>query len=216
MDDSRQDLRAIQRQVKKDKRRTDRKRLLDPRPIYYVYQHINLNPEFGETGCRYIGKGKKKRAFDLNIKRRNTHWHRIFTPDNPPEVRLLVDNLTEEEAFEHEKYFIAVAKRHGVKLCNLTDGGDGTSGRVASEETKRKMSEAGKGKHFASEETKRKMSEALMGRTLTEETRKRMSEARTGKPHPRKGTPHTEEAKRKLSEARKNHKHSILSVLTFS
>jgi hypothetical protein len=49
-------------------------------------------------------------------------------------------------------------------LHNRTDGGDGSSGWVPSEETKRKISEAHKGNTYMlgkthSEETKRKMSE---------------------------------------------------------
>lgn len=50
-----------------------------------------------------------------------------------------------------------------------------------SEETRRKLSEAHKGKK-TSEETKRKLSEINLGKKLSDETRKKMSESRKGKP----------------------------------
>ena len=64
--------------------------------------------------------------------------------------------------------------------------------RVLTEESKRKISETQKGK-VVSEETKRKISEAKKGKRLSEETRRRMSEAR-------KGIVFSEEHRKKLSE----------------
>ena len=75
--------------------------------------------------------------------------------------------------------------------------GGGSHGKH-SEETKRKMSEAQKGKKL-SEETKRKLSEIRKGK-LSEETKKKMSEARKGRV--------SEETKRKISESLKGHQTS--------
>ena len=75
------------------------------------------------------------------------------------------------------------------------------NGRILSEETKRKMSEAAKGKTL-SEEAKRKIGEAKKGNTCrlgtkhSEETKRKMSEAAKGKTL-------SEEAKRKIGEAHK-------------
>ena len=63
------------------------------------------------------------------------------------------------------------------------------------------------GKHL-SEETKKKMSEAKKGRTFTEEHRRKMSEARKGENHPLFGHHHSEESRRKISEAKKGKHHS--------
>ena len=71
-------------------------------------------------------------------------------------------------------------------------------GKVFSEETKRKLSESQKGRVF-SEETRRRMSESHKGRVLTEETKRKISEAKKGK----KSKPFSEEHKRKLSESQK-------------
>ena len=68
-------------------------------------------------------------------------------------------------------------------------------GRVLSDETRRRMSEANKGK-VLSEETRKRMSESQKGKVLSEETRRKISEAKLGKKR-------SEETRRKLSEAQK-------------
>lgn len=81
-----------------------------------------------------------------------------------------------------------------------------------SEETRRKLSEANKGKKRKphSEETKRNISEAMKGRKLSDEHKKKISEANKGennphygKPSAMKGKTFSDEARRKMSEARK-------------
>ena len=81
-------------------------------------------------------------------------------------------------------------------------------GKILSEETKRKLSEALKGK-ILSEETKRKLSEALKGKNnpmygkqLSEETKRKMSEAQKGNKN-MLGKHHSQESKRKISESLK-------------
>ena len=56
-----------------------------------------------------------------------------------------------------------------------------------SDETKRKMSKAMKGKHF-SEETKRKMSKPLYGKHLSEDHKRKISDSKKGEKHPLFGT----------------------------
>lgn len=68
--------------------------------------------------------------------------------------------------------------------------------RPMSEETKRKISKAAKGRSL-SEETKSKISKAATGKKFSEETRSKMSNAAKGKKF-------SEETKRKMSEAAKN------------
>ncbi len=62
-----------------------------------------------------------------------------------------------------------------------------------------------RGAHL-SEETKRKISEAHKGKIISTETRRKLSEAHKGKPTWMKGKHHSEEAKRKNSEANKGKK----------
>lgn len=63
---------------------------------------------------------------------------------------------------------------------NMTSGGEGRRDCKASEETKRKISLAGKGR-VPTEETRRKLSLANMGHKCTEETREKLRKASTGK-----------------------------------
>lgn len=65
-----------------------------------------------------------------------------------------------EELKEKEKYYISKYNSTDDSVgYNMTEGGDGTFGRVQTEETKRKISEANTGR-IISEETRQKLSEA--------------------------------------------------------
>ena len=159
---------------------------------YYTYAYLRE-----DKTPYYIGKGKGNRAY-------KKHRKGIGVPKDKSRIIFLKQNLTEEEAFRHEIYMIAVFGRKDLGtgiLHNLTDGGDGASGYVFSEETKKKLSEAHKGNttwlgKTHSEETKRKMSDTRKGKTHSEETKRKQSEAKKGKTF-------SEESKRKMSEAQK-------------
>ena len=72
---------------------------------------------------------------------------------------------TYDELKEKEKYWIKYYdSRNREKGYNLTEGGDGTFGRMHSEETKEKIRQRAIGRK-ASEETKKKMSESRRGKT---------------------------------------------------
>ena len=154
--------------------------------IYYTYAFLRE-----DRTPYYIGKGKGNRAY----RRRDKG---IKPPKDKSKILILKQNLTEEESFRHEVYMIAVFGRKDLGtgiLHNRTNGGDGVSGAVVSDETRRKMSEAHKGKP-RSKEIRRKISEAHKGKTHSEKSRRNMSESQKGKTF-------SEETKRKLSEAKK-------------
>jgi len=171
--------------------------------IYYTYAFLRE-----DRTPYYIGKGKGNRAY----RRRDKG---IKPPKDKSKILILKQNLTEEESFRHEVYMIAVFGRKDLGtgiLHNRTNGGDGVSGAVVSDETRRKMSEALKGKP-RSKEIRRKISEAHKGKTHSEKSRRNMSESQKGKTfseetkrklsEAKKGKTHSEETKRKLSEAKK-------------
>ena len=91
---------------------------------YYTYAWMR------EDGTPYyIGKGKNDRAF------------RKGSPD-PDRVLILKNNLSEFDAYKHEMYMISVLGRKDLGtgiLINLTNGGEGFSGFVFTEEVKQKM-----------------------------------------------------------------------------
>ena len=94
---------------------------------YYTYAYLR------EDGTPYyIGKGKAGRI--------NSSLHTIHLPIEKERIIYLKKNLTDEEARKHEIYMIAVLGRKDLGtgiLRNMTDGGEGCSGRVLSEETKK-------------------------------------------------------------------------------
>jgi hypothetical protein len=125
----------------------------------------------------YVGFGKKKRPFAK-------HAHRIhnidFKPKNKKQILIIHEDITNEEAKKLEIAYISKYKRKcdGGILINLTIGGDGRNGDKASEETKRKMSEAHKGK-IINPESIAKMVETRKANGSfipSEDTRKKMSE----------------------------------------
>lgn len=95
---------------------------------YYVYLYLRI-----DGTPYYVGKGRGNRAYRFsrkNIKRPPTD-DRIYIP---------ISNLTEQQAFEAEKFYIA---KYGRKdnstgiLYNKTDGGEGASGTILSEEQRK-------------------------------------------------------------------------------
>lgn len=75
-----------------------------------------------------------------------------------------------------EKARIAFWRSVGVKLANLTDGGDGTLGLKRSEAWKKALGDRFRGKK-ASAETRAKISAAAKGRKSSAETRAKQSES---------------------------------------
>lgn len=105
---------------------------------YCVYAHCkkDTNEVF------YIGKGLPKRARSGSFSHRNEHWVRIVKKHGFYPV-ILYKNLSEQDAFDIEIKLIKEIGREN--LCNITDGGEGTSGRVCTEQTKALMSNMFKG-----------------------------------------------------------------------
>ena len=116
----------------------------------------------------YIGKGQGRRIFNRQKKD-------IKAPKDKSRIIYLKQNLTEEEAFKHEIYMIDVFGRKDLGtgiLRNMTNGGEGVSGWVPSEETRIKIGEKNKGKK-RTEEQKQKLREAQ--KNQSEETRRKKS-----------------------------------------
>lgn len=116
---------------------------------FYVYVH------FRESDKKpfYIGKGKGRRAFDLKGKARNSYWHKVANKHGVS-VDFVAKHLTENEAFELEKLLIKSIRDTGVKLTNITDGGDGNSGLVFTDQQRLNIQKGLKSKRYANSEAK--------------------------------------------------------------
>ena len=90
------------------------------------------------------------------------------------DVAVVEECLTEDELNQKEKFWIRQLNCKVPHGYNLTDGGDGVSGKERSLEYRKKMSKANKGKK-RSLETRKKMSETWMGHKVSEKTREKIS-----------------------------------------
>lgn len=166
--------------------------MVNPNRFYtYAYLRKDRTPY-------YIGKGQKIRAYQGNGKP-------CRVPKDKSRIIFLKQNLTEEGAFKHEIYMIAVfgRKDNGTGILrNKTNGGEGPSGLIHSDETKRKLREINTGR-ILSEEHIKKISEGCKGKNqgprkpLSEEHKLKISKSG-------KGRKHTNEAKLKISQSNKN------------
>lgn len=145
--------------------------------MYTIYRHITLDT----NKTFYIGIGNKERPY--NKWRRNKFWKSIVKKHGL-EIQVLKSDLTWEDACELEINLISFYGRRDLGkgyLTNLTDGGDGTSNKAHSEETRRKMSESGKKKIFTENHRKNLsiansgVNHVNFGKHLNESTRKKLS-----------------------------------------
>ena len=198
------------------------------------YTYIYLDPRkhgnyiYGDYSFRnepfYVGKGNKNQIFlhlleangNRNIKNiSNNHKYykikNILSKNLEPIILKVEKNLTEQEAFNLEIWFIWAIGRSDLKLGPLTnhsDGGEGVVGHKMSIEGRKKLSEINKGKklnpetinkimnsrkgYSHSKETKIKIGNKHKGKIITEETRFKLSTSHMGHVH-------SEEQKLKIS-----------------
>jgi hypothetical protein len=162
---------------------------------FYVYEHIRK-----DTGAVfYVGKGSGKRC--KHFVNRGKFWNNFCKSKDNVEVRLPIKNVDEEFSLLAEVELIDLYRRRGVKLVNISDGGEGTSGWIPSEETRQKIGEANKHTPKASGEK-----HGMFGKKHTAESLAKMSASQNKRDytnHPMLGKHHTNEAKAKVSLARK-------------
>ena len=216
--------------------------LLDPRkPGVWVYGEqgeytFNFEPFYG-------GKGKNKRWKDhlkkSNLKEnnyKNNKIKKILFEGLELIVVKIKENLIECVSLKYEMNMIKTIGRLDLgtgPLTNNTDGGEGNSGWVPSEETRKKQSDSRKGKipwnkgirtGPQPEEIKKKRTESLVkyykenpdkirsgengnrfGMHNSEEQNRKLSESITGEKHWHYGGHNSEEQKKKQSESGKQY-----------
>lgn len=180
---------------------------------HYVY--IYVDPKSKEPF--YVGKGYGERMFGHLYEAKTigrfkkgvrANWHKVHKirkiqreQGTDPDIQIYENGLTEKKAFSIERKLIKKIGRSDLglgPLLNLTDGGEGRSGFIFSDESLKKLSIAFSGssnpmygmkgelapwwrkKH--SEETKKKMSKGMKGIKRSLEARQNMSKAKKGMP----------------------------------
>jgi hypothetical protein len=135
------------------------------------YIYALCDPDTEEV--RYVGKANEVRirySAHLLVKGRpnhhRIHWIQSLLRQGKSPVLQILEEVTEDTWVERERWWISEMKRQGVRLTNLTDGGEGLTGFVPTEEQRRKMSEAQKKRPPVSEETRHKLSVSISAYAL--------------------------------------------------
>jgi ribosomal protein S27AE len=113
----------------------------------------------------YVGKGVGRRCFfhswearnTKNISRKLNKIRQLHKHGVEAVIRKVEENVTDEQAKDLECLLIEEMRDIGIKLTNMTDGGDGTAGYKQSLET------IARTRHDWTDEQKQKISESLKG-----------------------------------------------------
>jgi len=166
---------------------------------FYVY-YLKTN----DNELIYVGKGSGKRMYkhveiangnSINRSKNPKLYNKIsFVFKNGGYVfpEIIFESEIEQECHDKE---VKLIEEIGLKnLCNLTPGGEGTSGYKLSDKTRQKMSDYWKGKKSNSsgktrtdefkENCRERMSgnKNMLGKKHSEETKEKMSQSKKGKP----------------------------------
>jgi hypothetical protein len=177
----------------------------------YVYRYIRLDtnqPFYIGIGC----DNSFSRAKQLD--NRSKYFNNIISKTKY-EVEILLYNLTWEDAKEKEKEFIKLYGRKdngtGI-LCNMTDGGDGVLGVIATDKQRSISSITGKKNKGRKWTIEQKLNLKLIRASgVSDETKKKLSEAgkgripwNKGKDAYNKGIKLSDEQKEKLKKPKKS------------
>ena len=193
--------------------------------MYFCYRHIRLDknePFYIGIGTKVdnasIFTREYKRAFEKSKSKRSQYWHKVANNGYAVEILYESENRGDVEAKEIEFISLYGLKCDGGTLVNFTYGGEKST--KFSKDRKDVLSKRMIGNTYSkglhpSEETRKKISEAGRGRTVTEDTRRKISISKKGKPlsevaiynlmklaENKRGVPLSEEHKRKLNETR--------------
>lgn len=150
--------------------------------VFYIYEH--WRPDTGV--CFYVGKGHGDRAYRF---RRNNYYNHIAQKlaraGLKIDVRILQSGLDEASALALEVERIAYWRAQGMKLANITSGGEGVSGLRHTQQTRAKIrAKRAMQKIIHSPEARRNMSLAQMGHPVSREARIKQSRTMTGRKMP--------------------------------
>lgn len=141
---------------------------------YYVYAFLRECDSYiaPKLTPYYIGKGKHSRFLKSSNRR-------VLPPKDKSLIVFIASGLTEKEAFNLEKFCIRLYGRvdnsTGI-LRNMTDGGEGLSGYLFSEEERAKRSDRAK--------NRKPEENPMKGKSHTQQHKEYMSAIMTGANNP--------------------------------
>jgi group I intron endonuclease len=190
--------------------------------IYKAENIINNNCYIGKT-IQSLNIRKARHKCNALTDKKNNYFYNAIRKYGFENFKwsILVETDSESKLNALEKLYIATYRKMG-KLYNMSDGGEGQTGHIISNDTRKKLSKACKGKknyfydrHLYgelngmygknhSEETRKKISENRNVIKLTEEWKNNISKnANNNSNFGMKGKKHSEETKKKISESLK-------------
>lgn len=199
---------------------------LDPRKIgRYQYDNFLFTYE-----PFYVGKGKEERylthlqSTHLNKKSYKSNKIKKIIAEGYTMKKYIqkFDCATEEQAFELEKRLISLIGRYDLRkgpLTNLTDGGEGSSGHICTEQKREKnrIASTGRVKNITD-----KTYEEFFGEEKAKEIKEKQSRSHKGKKKSKehaenirkakKGKSCSEETKRRISETAKKNKRTFVKI----
>ena len=168
----------------------------DENSIYYIYLYLdprklgkynyeNLDQSFLYEPF-YVGMGKNNRYLShMKVAKRsnsrtlkNQKIRKILKLNLEPIILKVKKNLFRKEAYKLEMKYIKSIGRKDLNLgplCNMTNGGDGSSGHIMSDKNKIRVSKQWKGRKLTKEHME-KLIKINTGRKHSDETKKKISE----------------------------------------
>ena len=141
---------------------------------FYVYVHRRAS----DGKVFYVGKGGGKKSRSKDVSNRNKLWHEVVRTHGFFD-EILKCGMSEVCALSFERLLIHIIGRS--ELVNQTSGGQGTSGRIVSSETRNKNRIASTGIK-RSLDSRKKQSASLIGKPQSPEQIKNRADALRGKP----------------------------------
>ena len=146
-----------------------------------TFIYILIDPR--DNCVRYVGKTKSiNRRFSQHmseaskIRSHKNNWLLQLKLNKLVPEMVVIDECEDDSWVLLEQWYIELFKSWGFNLTNLTKGGEGVYGYIATEEVRQKISHGNKGK-VISEETRQKISKALKGKKYSDERKMKYAQA---------------------------------------